>query len=139
MSYIDKINNQLDARNYVGLFLLRVFIGIRLIYGVIDNIIAWERMMEFSSFLESFNFPFPVISAITSVYLQFIGGILILIGYKIRLASIVLAFNFLIAIIFVHIKANDSIEAMTPAMAMLFGCLTLIFTGAGKISIDSKP
>ncbi len=138
MSYIDKINRQLDARKYVGLFLLRIFIGSRLIYGVIDNILVWERMIEFSSFLENFNFPFPLMSAVTSVYIQFIGGVLILIGYKIRLASIIMAFNFLIAIIFVHLKSNDSIEIMTPAMAIFFGCLTFIFTGAGKISIDSK-
>lgn len=121
-----------------GIFLLRLFIGLRLLYGVVDNIFSWDRMLEFSSFLQSNLFPFPLISAITSVYLQCIGAILILIGYKIRIASFLLAINFIIALLFVHIRANDTIEGMTPALAMLFGCLTLLFTGADKISLDNR-
>ena len=59
-------------------------------------------------------------------------------GYKTRLAAMVLAVNFIIAIVFVHLKSGDSVEGMTPALAMLFGNLTFIFTGAGQISIDKE-
>jgi putative oxidoreductase len=131
-----KIERFLDANKQVGILLLRIFIGCRLFYGVIDNILSWERMIEFSNFLEANNFPFPIINAITSVYVQFFGAIFILVGFKLRIASFLLSINFIVALIFVHFRANDTIEGMTPALAMLFGCLTLLFTGADKISMQ---
>ncbi len=93
-------------------------------------------MKEFATFLESHSFAYPVACAVISVYVQFIGSILLVIGYKTRMAACVLILNFIVAIVFVHIKIGDSIEGMTPAFAMLFGCLALFFTGADKISID---
>lgn len=127
----------LETNKYVGIFLLRIFIGCRLIYGVIDNIFSWKRMIEFSKFLEANNFPFPIISAVTSVYVQFFGALFILLGFKTRFASFILTINFIIALFFVHVRANDTVEGMTPALAMLFGSLTLLFTGADKISFDN--
>ena len=133
----EKIVSYLDSKKHVGIFLLRIFVSTRLLYGVIDNILSWERMIEFSDFMQKNDFPFPTISAIISVYVQFICAILILIGYKIRFASFLLVINFMVALIFVHIRAHDTIEGMTPALAMLFGCLTFIFTGADKISLEN--
>lgn len=121
----------------LGLLLLRLFIGLRLVYGVIDNIISWARMKEFEAFLAQFNFPFPLLSANVSVYLQAICGIGILIGYQVRIASMLMVLNFGIAL-FVHFKMGDTIEGMTPALALLFGCLCLFFTGAGRYAIDKS-
>ncbi|MCH8956234.1 DoxX family membrane protein [candidate division KSB1 bacterium] len=59
--------------------------------------------MSFLIFLQNNDFPFPTISAMTSVYVQFFGAILILIGYRIRFASFLLLINFLVAVVFVHI------------------------------------
>ena len=127
----------LGSKKHIGLFLLRIFVSTRLLYGVIDNIVSWERMIEFSNFLKSNGFPFPTTNAIISVYVQFLCAILILVGYKIRFASFVLAINFLVALIFVHIRTNDTVEGMTGALAMFFGSLTFLFTGADKISLDN--
>jgi len=121
----------------LGLLLLRLFIGLRLIYGVIDNIISWARMKEFEAFLAQFNFPFPLLSANVSVYLQAVCGICILIGYQVRIASMLMVLNFGIALI-VHVKMGDTIEGMTPALAMLSGCLCLFFTGAGRYALDKS-
>ena len=133
---IKGVNHWFEARSHVGLLLLRLLVGLRLLYGVLDNVFSWERMTEFSGFLQSQGFPFPMVSAVVSVYAQAICGLLILIGYKIRIASAIMIFNFLVAIIMVH--RNDTIEGMTPPLAMLFGSLTLLFTGAGKISVGRK-
>lgn len=126
----------LDAKKHVGILILRLFIGFRLFYGVIDNVLNGEQMIEFAEFLEVNHFPFPLVNATISVYLQFLGAIFILLGFKIRMASVFLVFNFLVALIFVHFRAHDTVEGMTPALAMLFGCLTFVFTGADKISVD---
>ena len=134
---MESIEKWLAANRHFGIFFLRLFVGLRLLYGVVDNVLSWEKMLEFSAFLESNDFPVPLICAVTSVYVQFIGSLLILLGYKIRLASFVLVINFLVALL-LHIRAGDSIEGMTPALAMLFGSLTFMFTGAGKIALEKE-
>lgn len=133
---LTKIEHLLKTNAHIGVFLLRLFIGLRLIYGVLDNVVSWEKMEEFAHFLEIHRFPFPLISAIVSVYAQLLGGLAILIGYKIRIFSCIMAINFLVALIGVHVAAGDSVEGMTPALAILFSCLTFMFTGAGKIALD---
>jgi putative oxidoreductase len=116
----------------VGILLLRLFVGLRLIYGVIDNIVSWKHMKAFEGFLAANGFPFPLVSAVVSVYCQFISGVMIVIGYRIRIASALMIVNFIVAILMVH--RHDTVEGMTPALAMLFGCITLLFNGSGKYS-----
>jgi len=134
---IKYVDQWLDHRKDIGILLLRIFIGIRLFYGVIDNIVNWERMIEFSGFLQSQGLPMPIFAAILSAYTQFIGSLCIFFGYRIRLASFVLVINFIVAVI-VHIRLNDSFEAMTPPLAMLVSCLTFIFTGPGKYAVSKS-
>ncbi|MGH1364796.1 MAG: DoxX family protein [Calditrichia bacterium] len=138
MIKMHKIDKFLDANKDIGILLLRLFIGARLFYGVIDNVLSWEHMLLFSEFLQANGFPFPLLSAVVSVYVQLIGSIMILVGYKIRIAAFVLAINFIVALLMVHLPAGDTIEGMTPALAMLFGCLTLFFTGAEKFSLNNS-
>lgn len=127
------MKNTKILNEHIGLLLLRVFIGLRLIYGVTDNVISWEKMLEFSVFLDANGFPVPTISAVISVYAQLICGLFILSGFKIRPASLLMVVNFLIALFMVH--TNDTVEGMTPALAMLFGNACLFFTGAGRIKV----
>jgi len=133
---LQKLNTWLESKQDIGILLLRLFVGLRLLYGVVDNVFSWERMLEFSEFLHAQGFPLSIFSAVVSVYAQGICGVLIVVGYKIRLASAIMIINFLIAIIMVHL--HDTVESMTPPLAMLFGSATLLFTGAGKISLDKK-
>jgi putative oxidoreductase len=93
-------------------------------------------MVEFSRFLEKSGFPMPLFCAVLSVYAQLLGGFLILVGWKTRFASVLIIINFLVALAMVHRK--DNFETMTPALAMLFGAVLLLFTGAGKYSVDKK-
>lgn len=120
----------------VAFLLLRLFIGVRLIYGVMDNILSWEHMIEFRNFLELFHFPFPIVSAVASVYAQLIAGMMILLGWKIRWAGAVMVFNFLIALIIVH--RRDSFEQMTTPLAILVCSVFFLLAGAGKYALDRK-
>jgi putative oxidoreductase len=120
----------------IGLVLMRLFIGVRLIYGVQDNVLHWERMQEFEAFLAGVNFPFPLVCAFISVYVQLFAGLMILLGWKIRWAAAVMVFNFLVALIMVHREQN--LEQMTPPLAMLFGSLLFLFEGAGPYSLAGR-
>lgn len=121
----------------IGILLLRLFIGVRLIYGVQDNILDWDRMIEFKDFLQQFHFPFPLVSAVVSVYAQFIAGLLILIGWKIRWAAVLMIINFLVALVMVH--RGQTFEQITPPLAIFFCGLLFLFTGAGRYSLDKEP
>lgn len=120
----------------VGILLLRLFAGVRLIYGVQDNVLHWERMKEFEAFLQQFHFPFPLVSAVVSVYAQALAGILFITGWLTRWAALAMIINFIIAILMVH--RGQNLEQMTAVLFMLVASLVLLFTGAGKYAIDRK-
>lgn len=114
---------------------IRLSIGFHLIYGTQDNVFSWDRMLEFSEFLHAFGFPFPLVSAIVSVYAQFLCGLLFIIGWKIRWAGIVMVINFVIAIFAVHLE--DAYPSIFPAISMLAGSLFLILYGQGWFTLDA--
>ena len=118
-----------------GIFLLRLFIGLRLIYGTIDNVFDWDRMLEFKSFLASQNLPLPLASAVISVYAQLVCGILFIIGWKIRWAGVIMMFNFMVASV---IEMPNGIEAMTPALAIFFSSLLFVLEGPGAITMKNR-
>lgn len=128
--------NWLDRRKDAGILLLRLFTGIRLIYGVLDNVLSWHRMLEFRDFLQAFHFPLPLVSAIVSVYAQLFAGISYIFGWKIRYAAILMIINFAVAELMVHL--NQTFEQMTPALAMLFISILFLFQGADKYSFDNR-
>lgn len=123
-----------DTKKDIGVILLRLIIGWRLIDGTQDNIFSWERMLEFRDFLHQFNVPFPLFSAQLSVYAQFICGIFFIIGFLTRWSAIVMIINFLAAIYIVHL--GDTFQQSFDAWMMLFASLFFLFYGSGKYSVD---
>ena len=123
-----------DKHSDIGILILRLFTGVRLIYGVQDNIFSWNHMKEFESFLQQSGFPFPMVCAIVSVYAQAVAGLLFILGWKTRAGAVLMIINFLIAIIMVHL--GQSFEQMTTVLFMLISAVVLLFTGAGRYSLD---
>lgn len=118
-----------------AIFLIRLVFGIRLIWGTQDNVFSFERMEEFAHFLEANGFPFPMISAFTSVYLQFFAGICWILGVWVRESAAVMAINFIVALLMVHI--GDSYINAAPAIHLLAVSILLLTCGAGKWSVRS--
>lgn len=81
----------------IGILIMRLFMGSCLVYVVSDAIFSWNRMLYARSFLAANHFPFPLLSAILSVYAQAIAGLLIIIGLKIRWVALVMVFHFAVA------------------------------------------
>ena len=130
------MNNWFDRKRDIGLLILRLFVGIRLLYGVQDNLLHWHQMKEFEAFLAQHGFPIPIISAIVSVYAQAIAGLLFIVGFQVRWAAMVMIINFVIAILMVHL--GQTFEQMTAVLFMLISATTLLFTGAGKYSFHKE-
>lgn len=126
----------LNRNKDIGLLVLRLFIGIRLFYGVQDNLFSWHQMKEFEAFLTQFRFPLPLVSAIVSVYAQALASILFIIGYKVRQAAALMIVNFLVAVVMVH--WGQSFEQITTVLFMLVTSTALLFTGAGRYAVEKN-
>lgn len=129
------IDTFFDSIKDYGAIFIRLLVGLHLIYGVQDNVLSWDRMLEFRNFLEAHHFALPLFCAILSVYAQLICGVLFIIGAFARIAAGVMIINFLLALLSIHL--GDSYPQAFPALAMLAGSLLLLFNGAGSWSADS--
>ncbi|MEP1094876.1 MAG: DoxX family protein [Cyclobacteriaceae bacterium] len=115
---------------------IRIVVGVHLIVGTQDNVFSWDRMLEFEGFLAAQGMPFPLFSAILSVYAQFISGALFFIGWKVRWAAATMMINFMVAIVLVHL--DDTYTGTFPAIFMLAGSTFLLLNGGGKWSLDER-
>lgn len=118
---------------------LRLYLGGFLIWGVWDNIVLAERMQEFAGFLTALNCPFPAVAAPVSVWAQFLVGALLIPGLMTRWAGLLLAANFLVAVVLIApsqgIFPDVTRELFGPMMCILAG-LVLATQGAGRWSVD---
>jgi putative oxidoreductase len=123
------------ARRELGAVFIRLAVGARLIYGTADNVFSHERMLEFERFLAAHGTPFPAAGARVSVYVQFVCGVLFILGLWTRPAGALIAVNFVAALIIAH-RSTGFLETW-PALMMLAAGLFFLFHGAGRPSIDA--
>ena len=135
---LSRLHHRVEAwcarRAGLGLLVLRLVAGGHLMAMTQDNVFSWGRMLEFRDFLAQFGFPYPLFCAVLSVAGQFGGGLLLVLGLFTRLAGLVVAFNFVIAIWMVDSKAPY--PAAFAALSLVAIGLCLVFTGAGRQSLD---
>jgi len=114
---------------------LRLVAAWRLIAGVYTYAFFSKPITEVKGFFQHLGIPFPLASAYISVYAQLVCGVLFAIGLWIRPAALLMIINFVIAILAAHL--NDAITTSFAAWALLAISISLLFIGAGKISIDN--
>ena len=118
-----------------ALLLLRVFVGIFLIFSVWERVVSTEHLHEFVEFLRKHRFASPEILAPVSVYLQLAIGTGFILGLFTRWAGIFCVIHFAIAIAMV-----DRFAGMTgvfPAGCLIVIGLYLATHGAGRLSLDA--
>jgi putative oxidoreductase len=118
-----------------ALLLLRVFVGIFLIWNVWDHVTSTERMHEFVEFLRKHRFPSPEILGPVSAYLQLAIGAGFIVGLFTRWAGIFCALNFAIAIAMVD--RFEGMRGVFPSGCLVFIGLYLATHGAGRLSVDA--
>jgi putative oxidoreductase len=118
-----------------ALLLLRVFVGLFLIWGVWDNITDTARMREFVEFLRKSGFASPEILAPLSVYAQFFIGLGFVLGLFTRWAGVLCVINFVVAIVMVD--RLGGMRGIFPSGALVAIGLYLATHGAGRFSVDS--
>lgn len=124
-------------KNSVGKLLLRINVGglmlfhgiHKLLYGTdqVDRILATVGLPVF--------FSFGVLVG------EVVAPVMLLLGYKVRLAAFLVAFNMLMATLLVHASDFFAISEMGGWMIELnalyfLGALSIIFLGAGRFSLS---
>jgi putative oxidoreductase len=123
----------MKSMHHIGLLILRLgFSGLMLTHGI-------PKLMKLAQ--GNFDFSDPLgIGAVPSLILTVIGEaicpLLIIIGYKTRLAAIPAAITMGVAAFVVH--AADPITSKEKALLFLFAFVVIALTGAGKYSVDKK-
>ena len=117
-----------------ALLITRVLTGAFLIWGTWDNISDPARMAEFIQFLTHFNFPAPDKLAPLSVWMQFGCGALLVAGLFTRWAGLIMAFNFIVGFLMVHLA--DDFRAQFPALILIAVNLHFAAAGGGRFALD---
>lgn len=126
---------KLKVGSDLAFLLLRVLVGGFLIHGVWDNVSSPARMDEFVKFLASHHSPLPSLAAPVSVYAQLVCGALIGVGLLTRWAGLVMAFNFVVAVILVHL--DQSLREQFPALVLVAISLVMATHGPGAYALDT--
>ncbi|UYV15708.1 DoxX family protein [Porphyrobacter sp. ULC335] len=118
------------------LLLLRLATGIFLVYGVWDNITDPARMEEFIGFMTAAGFPAPAFCARLTVFTQLLAGVMLVTGVGVRLAGLIIAVTFVVALVMVH--WSQDLRLWWPALSLVVIGLHLMARGGGPLAIDAK-
>ena len=136
MIYQDNSNN---TSRELGILLLRLFIGGILLfhgYSKLHDISFVKIQLE--------NNHFPTVLAYGTYIAEIIAPLLIIIGYRTRFFSMIIAINCLVAIFLVHRAELFVIDPTTGGWAIetlglfLGGAISLICTGGGKYTLSQR-
>lgn len=101
-----------------------------------------HKGLEFKDYILNFNndnIPLPELFLVLSLIIEILGGILVMIGYKVRKAALVMSAYLIIATFVYHpiwLDMNFFID-FVKNVAIIGGLLTLAYHGPGPRSVDT--
>jgi putative oxidoreductase len=121
-------------------------LAVRLYWGWQFLVTGWGKLHnlpKITGFFASLNIPFPAFSAHAVSTLEFVGGILLILGLGTRLVGLLLAANMLVAYwtadheALVSILSDPGKFYVADPYTFLFASLMALIFGAGLFSLDS--
>ena len=121
-------------------------LAVRLYWGWQFAQSGWGKLHNLdriTNFFASLNIPFPALSAHFVSGLEFVGGILLIVGLGTRLVGLVLAANMLVAYWTADRQALQSIFSdpgkfyVADPYTFLFASIMVLVFGAGLFSVDA--
>ena len=93
-----------------------------------------------AGWFESLGIPAPTLAAIASGLVELVGGLAILVGFKTRIAALVLAAFTIAATLIAHTNLADQVQQLLfmKNLAVTGGFLILAAAGAGALSVDAR-
>ncbi|WP_011579701.1 MULTISPECIES: DoxX family protein [Chelativorans] len=93
-----------------------------------------------AGYFGSLGLPLPTVTAIVVGLIELLGGIAVLVGYKTRIAALVLAVFTTAATLVAHMNLGDQMQLLMALknLAIIGGFLALASRGAGRLSLDGR-
>lgn len=113
--------------------LLRIGVGLIFIYA------GWGKLTGIEGtigFFGNIGIPMAAFMAWFVAIVEFVGGIMILAGFRIQIPALLMAIIMVVAIATTKLGGDDVFRAMRLDLILLFASLSLMITGSGKISVD---
>lgn len=126
-------SNTTDRKTDIGLLLLRVGVGGFMLFGH-----GWGKLISFADKADTWADPIglgPTLSLSLAIFAEFFCSLAIVLGIGTRAAAIPLLITMLVAAGIVH--ADDPWGKKEFALLYGWTFAALIFTGAGKYSLDA--
>ena len=119
---------------YIIEFFARIFLSLLFLIEGIRKISVQDNVIMYMK-----DYGVPGILLIPSIILEILFPLLIIVGYKTKLAALVMAlFTFTVAIIF-HTDFHEDMQMIffLKDLAIAGGFMMIFFYGANKISLDN--
>lgn len=127
-------NTGMLKSNDLALLLLRLGVG------VIFIVAGWGKLTGIegtAGFFGNLGIPMPGIMAWVVALVEFLGGIMMLVGYKVRIPGVLLAITMLVAILLVKLGGDNPFRGMRLELMLLLSSLALSIMSTGKYSLDA--
>lgn len=120
-----------------GPLIARILIGGMFLMSGIQKIFAFEGIVAFT---ESVGMPYPAVAVVLAMLFEILGGLSILLGYKIGYGATVLIVHTLVASYYFHTNFADQVQMtfFIKNMAIIGGLLYMTAFGAGHFSLGKK-
>ncbi len=115
--------------------------AVRCLAGAVFIVFGVGKFTSHATEVASFNdygLPHPDAFVYAIGVVEVLGGLMLLCGLLTRLVAVVMAGNMLAAIALSGIGEGEVIPSLTLAPLLLAGMLLLIWTGAGRRSLDER-
>lgn len=120
-----------------GLALLRIVVGIVFLAH------GYQKVFKFgfhgvAAMFGHIGIPLPAFFAIVVMLVEFVGGILLILGLGTRIAAAFIAVDMLVAILVVHLKNGFfNPTGFEFPLTLLAAAICLVLAGGGAISLKS--
>jgi putative oxidoreductase len=126
-------NSGITNNKDLALLLLRVGVGIIFIVSGWGKLTGMEGTQQFFG---SIGIPLAGFMAWVVALVEFLGGLMVLIGYKIRIPAVLLAIIMLVAILTVKLGGDNVFGGMRLELMLLLTSLALAILNTGRYSLE---
>lgn len=126
----------------LGLFVARLLMSIMFIWAGIGKIIAFGN---YTVYMAAKGLPVPAVFLVLAIIVEILFGVLLLVGYKTRIAAAVLALYLIPVTLIFHAfweytdtEKQLQIFNFLKNIAIIGGLLSFVCIGSGGCSLDAR-